>query len=348
METAPPAVPNVTVCARPIGERPVCHGSSTTPCESEHCGNMANPPLVSIITPVFNAARFVREAIESVLSQTYEHWELLLVDDGSTDASPIIIREYVTRHPGKVRCVEHEGHGNYGASAARNLGIRNARGDYVAFLDADDLWLSQKLERQVMIMNSQPAAAMLYGRTQWWYSWTGNSEDRQRDYTPELGVESDSLIGPPTLLIQFLQGAARVPCTCSVLLRRSVLDETGGFEEEFRCLYDDQALYAKICLRANVFVTGECWDKYRQHPDSYYSAAKKTGERNRARLYYLGWLQAFLSAQGVKDPRIWRALRTKQRRHGYAMISRLTSGARHHVKYMLGRLKSMRGAYSDR
>ena len=86
-------------------------------------------PRVSIITPFLNAGRFIQESIESVLSQTYDQWELLLVDDGSTDNSMSIAMRYATAHPGKIRYFAHEGRLNQGASASRNLGARDANGE---------------------------------------------------------------------------------------------------------------------------------------------------------------------------------------------------------------------------
>ena len=110
---------------------------------------MNNIHQVSVITIFLNAEKFIHEAIESVFAQ----W---LVDDGSTDASAEIARRFANQQSRKVRYLEHVGHKNRGMSASRNLGIRNANGRYSAFLDADDVWLPEKLERQVPIFESQP------------------------------------------------------------------------------------------------------------------------------------------------------------------------------------------------
>src|SRR5918994_2063107 len=105
---------------------------------------MSGKSLVSCIVIFLDEERFIEEAIKSVFAQTYENWELLLVDDGSTDGSTQIALRYAERHPGKVRYLEHPGHQNRGMSASRNLGISQAKGEYVALLDADDVWLPHK------------------------------------------------------------------------------------------------------------------------------------------------------------------------------------------------------------
>src|SRR4051794_24620177 len=146
-----------------------------------------NPePLVSCIIIFLNGAAFLAEAVESVLAQSYSHWELWLVDDGSTDESTQIARTYAAQYP-NVFYLEHEGHGNQGMSASRNLGIRHARGQFVAFLDADDLWLPTKLAEQVALLLAHPSAGMVYGRTQIWHSWQENGGTRP-DYFYDLGV----------------------------------------------------------------------------------------------------------------------------------------------------------------
>src|SRR5919202_2999091 len=112
------------------------------------------PSLVSVVVPFWNDKKFIQETIESVFAQTYENWELLLVDDGSTDGSTQIALRYAEQYPEKVRYLEHPGHQNRGMSAARNLGISHAKGAYIGFLDADDVWLPYKLEQQVAILTS--------------------------------------------------------------------------------------------------------------------------------------------------------------------------------------------------
>lgn len=111
-------------------------------------------PLVSVITPTYNAARFIRETIDSVKRQTYPHWELILIDDASSDDTVPIIREELADP--RIRLIVLAQ--NSGAAVARNTGISAANGRYIAFLDSDDLWLPQKLEKQVAFMQERDAA----------------------------------------------------------------------------------------------------------------------------------------------------------------------------------------------
>ena len=269
------------------------------------CNQISVNPLVSVVTIFLNAEKFIEEAIASVLSQSYDDWELLLIDDGSTDNSTEIAQQYAKQYPDKVLYLDHKRHKNLGKSTSRNLGIYNSRGKYIAFLDADDVWLPQKLEKQVAILESHPEAAMVYGNTLYWYSWTGRSEDIEHDYIPSLGVKLDSLIPPPSLFAGFFGNGVTIPCPCSVLVRRNIALEVDGFDESIQQLYEDQAFYAKIFLNRLVFAESGCWQKYRQHADSSWHLSLQTGEDRAARLTFLNWLENYLLQKGVKDTEIW-------------------------------------------
>ena len=265
-------------------------------------------PEVSVVMPFLDAGAFLAESIASVRAQTCPLWELLLVDDGSHDGGTGIARAESAKTPEQVRYLEHPGHARRGASAARNLGIRHARGRYVAFLDADDVWLPGKLEAQLAIAEAHPDAAMVYNRTQYWYSWTGAEADRSRDFTEQLGVPSNTLIAPPQLLTLILRGQSPVPCTCSVLIRREAIDRVGEFEERFLDLFTDQAFYAKVFLSMPVFAADGCWDRYRQHPAQSCATAERTGRMRVARRAFLEWLEQYLTEHGGRDTEVWRAL----------------------------------------
>jgi glycosyltransferase involved in cell wall biosynthesis/peptidoglycan/xylan/chitin deacetylase (PgdA/CDA1 family) len=273
----------------------------------------ATRALVSAITIFLNAEEFLAEAIESVLAQTYPNWELWLVDDGSSDGSSQLARDYATRHANRIHYLEHPGHKNRGKSASRNLGLRHARGQYVALLDADDVWLPGKLTNQVPLLEAHPEAAMLYGQTLVWFSWSGKTDDKSRDYLTQTGLPPNTLVSPPTLANTFIRSEAFIPSPCSMLLRREAIETVGGFEDEFRDQYDDMVLNQKILLRYPVLVVAGCWDRYRQHPDNSCAVALRAGllsydGPSPARGEYLFWLERYLKITGMAGTEVWTTL----------------------------------------
>ena len=308
---------------------------------------MNNKPLVSCIIIFFNGGeKFFIEAIESIFAQTYDNWELLLADDGSTDESTEIALRYAQQYPEKVRYVEHEGHQNRGMSATRNLGIRHAKGEYIAFLDADDIWLPHKLEQQVPILESHPEVAMLYGRTQYWFSWAderstiwqSNPKFLKDDSMTITSVQFDQLIEPPSQILLFLQNKEIYPCTCSILIRRQIFKEIGGFEEDFRNAHEDMVFHSKVFLEAPIYVSSECWDKYRIHPDSFWRRAVIQGKGEEighiGYFKYLTWLETYLSEKEIKDPEIWQALNRARFPYRYPNFYFFIKGVKNWKRYI--------------
>jgi glycosyltransferase involved in cell wall biosynthesis len=269
--------------------------------------NAAPAPDVSVIVIFKDAEPFLREAIESVRAQTLKRWELLLVDDGSIDGSTAVARHYAEQDHGSVRYLEHPGHENRGMSATRNLGVAHARGDFVAFLDADDALVPTALEQQVRVLRAHPRVGMVYGPLEYWYGWTGDADDRARDFVYPVGVPAERIYEPPTLVALFIQNIAFAPS--GMLLRRSLVEQVGGFEESFRDLYEDQVFAAKICRTAQVYVADRCWYRYRQHPSSCCLTAEREGRLEAAREHFLGWLIAYLEREGLAGDEAWRLAR---------------------------------------
>ena len=261
-------------------------------------------PLVSIVLIFFNEETFITEAIESVLAQTYSHWELLLVDDGSSDRSTHIAQAYARSQPDKIRYLAHPNGENKGMSATRNLGLHQAQGEYIAFLDADDVWLPRKLAEQVQILQSRPDVALVCGRTQWWYSWTKQPQDSDRDFTPALRLPLNTAIPSPHILMQFLRD--EWTSLHGVMVRREAVQTVGGYEDQFRGMYEDQAFHAKLCLRYRTWIADTCWYRYRQHDASCCKLADQAGWLT-ARQTYLEWLEAYLQQpQQIKVKRFVR------------------------------------------
>ncbi len=138
-----------------------------------------NEELISIVVPVYNAAKCITDTVRSVRSQTLQNWELILVDDGSTDRSVDIMREFANDNI-KLICLE----GSKSAALARNRGIGEAAGRYLAFLDADDLWSPDKLEKQIQFMREREAA----------FSFTGY------EFADEQGIGVQRIVSVPAKL----------------------------------------------------------------------------------------------------------------------------------------------------
>jgi glycosyltransferase involved in cell wall biosynthesis len=266
-------------------------------------------PLVSTVMIFLNAERFLAEAVESVFAQTYERWELLLVDDGSTDGSSDVAKRYADEHADKVSYLEHPRHENRGMSASRNVGIRNARGEFVALLDADDVWLPQKLAEQVALARTHPDTGMICGATEYWWSW---SDPKRNNVIIPLGARLDALHQPPELsLALYPLGRGAAPCPSDLLIRRDVCERVGGFEEHFRRelqMYEDQAFLAKVYIGTPVYVAATLWDRHRQHTASCVSTVTRAGHYHAVRHFFLNWFAEYLRERNNDESTLWQAL----------------------------------------
>ena len=174
-------------------------------------------PKASVIIPTHNRARVVGEAIESVLAQTYADLEIIVVDDGSTDDTSAVVESYVARHPTHVTYLWQE---NAGAPAARNTGIGAATGEYVAFLDSDDLYLPRRLEVGIDVLEGNPPAGASYVDAQ-----TVDAEGHVliASRIAKFGGPASGWILPALLRGDLIQ-------TNTITIRRDVLLEVGGFD----------------------------------------------------------------------------------------------------------------------
>jgi glycosyltransferase involved in cell wall biosynthesis len=290
---------------------------------------------VSVILIFLDEERFLDAAIRSVRAQSFEDWELLLVDDGSSDRSPEIARRHSGEDPHRICYVEHPGHVNRGPSAARNAGLAASRGEFVAFLDGDDVWLPERLERAVALLDAHPEADMTYGRTEYWYSWVGGAT-KVRDWVQPHGFRANRTIAPPALLRMFLDGEAAIPCIGSLTLRREVALSCGGFIDEFRGLYEDQVFLARVCIAHAVYVSSELWDRYRQHPDSACATAARSDAAERARGTYQAWLADFLDSRGLRGTPLWDAALRARMPRDRRWHARMARAVRQAARQLLG------------
>jgi glycosyltransferase involved in cell wall biosynthesis len=297
---------------------------------------MNSASLISVIMPFYNTpVQFFKEAIESVFAQVYPNWELILVDDGSQNESTGLAKAYAHDFPGKVKYLEHENHHNRGPSASRNLGIRSSKGEFIAFLDSDDVWMPRKLEEQLAIIKAHPDAGMAYGKSQYWWSWTGSPADEGRDRIQDHAIKGDMIYEPPEILNLFLCGKAAIPCISSLIVRREIVEKIEGFEERFSLLYGEQTFYAKLCLETPVFVATKCWDRYRQHAESLCGVGSKKGLTQDWQMRYLYWLEEYLERRGFKDTETWKVLHKEIWLRNHWVLGRRVKRA----ERFIGRLK---------
>src|SRR2546422_3447261 len=214
------------------------------------------PPSVSVVIPVYNGERYLADAIQSVLDQTYQNFEVIVVDDGSTDGSA----EVAQRFGEAIRYV-HQANG--GACKARNTGIAVARGVYLAFLDHDDLWLPDKLAAQVAYLDSHPEVGAVYCQCQV-MGVMGNAElrsDFMRDVPKHFYYYSEPVKND-------VVGVMRGPVlqVSTTMFRREVLQSIGGFDEAFiGAGYEDCDLTLRMIEVAQIVHLPEILAVYRVH-----------------------------------------------------------------------------------
>jgi glycosyltransferase involved in cell wall biosynthesis len=209
--------------------------------------------LVSIIMPAYNAQKYIALSIDSVLAQTYSNWELIVVDDGSTDNTANVVQEFVRRD----RRIKYLFQENGRLGKARNTGIRNSAGPLIAFLDSDDLWLPTKLEAQTRAM-AEKNADVVYSK-----SYVFNGENIN-DETETLRSSVGKFSGP-----DFFDSLVREPQipVLTVMLKRSALDGVGLFEEGkayHGC--EDADLWLRLAKAGVVFYgMSDILARYRRH-----------------------------------------------------------------------------------
>lgn len=206
-------------------------------------------PKVSIVIPAYNAMTYLPDTVASVFEQTFRDFEVLLVDDGSTDSIQIWVAQTV--YDRRFKLIAQP---NQGLSAARNTGITHSQSEYIAFLDADDLWHPTKLAQQVQWLDAHPAIGLIYTLTALLDS-VGNPTGRV------LGTE---IAGD--VLSEMLQRNI-IDCPSSVLVRRQCFDRVGLFDRTLRSV-EDWEMWIRIAAVYPLAVIGTPLVYYRQHPSN--------------------------------------------------------------------------------
>ena len=202
-------------------------------------------PLVGVVIPNFNYSKYLPEAIDSVLAQTYPNIEIIVVDDGSTDNSIDILQNY----EGKIRVIQQA---NSGVSAARNRGVSESQGKFIAFLDADDSWLPRKIERQISEFLTDPKLGLVH---------VGVNETDSVGNT--LRIRRDGMEGEVSQELLLLRSAV-LGGGSGLMVPRDVFDKIGGFDLNLSTSADWEIFY-RISSRYPVGFVNETLVKYRMH-----------------------------------------------------------------------------------
>ena len=199
---------------------------------------------VSVVIPSYNRVATVTRAIDSVFAQTYSHFEIIVVDDGSTDNTTAVLNK---RYRDRVCLIQQS---NHGPAAARNAGIAASRHDLVAFLDSDDYWLPRKLEVQVPLMADEKVVLSF---TNWWYG----KDCSDQDYFSLIGLsfENEPFVIDCPLRIMARRRGTGVQ-TSQVLCRKSAVQRVGGFDARMK-IYEDTRMWLRLSLEGKFAVSSE-------------------------------------------------------------------------------------------
>jgi teichuronic acid biosynthesis glycosyltransferase TuaG len=197
--------------------------------------------LISVIMPAYNMEKYIAQSIESVIAQTYNEWELVVVDDGSNDNTSLIVKEYAVKDQRIKYFYQENGH----LAKARNTGISMAKGEIVAFLDSDDLWLPQKLKISLQIL-LESKVDLLFSES---YHFDENIFDLSKADYPVMGVLNMTYSGDEALRL-FIE-RNRVP-VLTVLVYKSKVTELGGFDTNLK-KSEDFDLWIRLLKSGSIF-----------------------------------------------------------------------------------------------
>jgi glycosyltransferase involved in cell wall biosynthesis len=208
---------------------------------------------ISVIIPVYNGEQYIRKTLESVFAQTYQSYEIICVDDGSKDASLAILEEYGDR----IKVIQQP---NAGQAGARNTGAKRGMGKCLAFLDQDDQWYPQKLERQVAVLEANPEAVMVHCDMDW--------IDDAGQVTQRSVTAATRRSVPKGLTMTQLVGWDPNIYPSTMLIRRAAFDRVGGFDPELRC-GEDIDLMLRLRPEGLFIFLEETGTQYRKHSTNF-------------------------------------------------------------------------------
>lgn len=209
-----------------------------------------NPPLVSVCIGAYNRARYIRETLDSVFAQTYPHLEVIVVDDASTDGTADIVASYGSR----VRLIRRDRNSGM-CPITRNQAARAATGDYVAFLDSDDAWYPQKLEKQVALLEARPDLPLCHT-----YCHVMDEESRI------TGIRHEGALPPTGRCFEALLHHCFITIS-SVMIRRTLFDEVGGYfieDPRYGIWGEDLEFFLRVARRFPIGLVDAVLTRYRR------------------------------------------------------------------------------------
>lgn len=210
---------------------------------------------VSVIIPTYNCEKYLPETIESVLNQTYQDFEIIIADDGSTDNTKSIVSDYTNKFTGKILYCYQD---NNGPAAARNKGIKKAKGEYIAFLDSDDLWLTNRLEEGVKALDSNPDIGLAHANIAF------ISEDKTLIDIPR---RKKKLLSGDIFINLFLR-KAHISCP-TVIIKKQCVEKVGLFDENPQCVgVEDRDLWLRIAKEYKILYSDKVLAYYRMRGNS--------------------------------------------------------------------------------
>jgi glycosyltransferase involved in cell wall biosynthesis len=238
---------------------------------------MESSPFFSVVIPAYNCSGYLQECVQGVQDQTFPNWEVIIIDDGSKDDSYAIAREFGKTDP-RIRVIQHLGAVNRGVSASRNLGVKYAQGEWIAFLDADDVWKPHFLERYFRVIFEHPDLVFLYSKAYFIDSRGGLITDSANNadlYGAGIGGYDQMAFE------RSFSGDFQVP-TSSVVAPKKAICEVRGFEEALTIQVEDTLLWHQLIERGPVYFINDVLLGYRVHDTQWTARANdktRTGRR---------------------------------------------------------------------
>ena len=254
--------------------------------------------VVSIILPVFNRPAYLRSAVASVFAQSFTDWELIIADDGSDDGTRAYLRRLEKPPRVKVVWLAHTGN----PAAVRNAALREAKGEFVAFLDSDDEWLPEKLARQIEVLRERPERLWCYSPVAHMYA---NGNPLPRKPRARRAARDGAVFEQ----IASWEAAIAMP---TVIAKRQLVERVGGFDER-QIMHEDCDLWLKLARESEVSIVSSPLSRVRHH-DSHYSATGEQALRD--------WIGLFEKWQHLVTQRRLKRVFERQRARCTALLAR--------------------------